>query len=475
MGRVASRYMLGLVAATGVVGLAVSPADGARPPNIVFVLADDLGWRDLACYGADLHETPHIDHLAARGLRFTQAYAAAPICSPTRASILTGKYPARLHMTIWYEGALRAPDPSKPLIPPPSEPNLPHAEVTLAERLRAAGYVTLHVGKWHLGDAAHYPETHGFDANIGGTFWGAPSTFFYPYAGYWSTTRQWRYVPHLELGRDGEYLTDRLTDEAIALVERVRDRPFFLHLAYHTVHTPIEAKDNAVDHFRRRIRPDMDHQNPVYAAMVQSLDENVGRLLEKIDALGIADETIVIFASDNGGYINRYRGDVVTSNAPLRSGKGSLYEGGIRVPWIVSWPGVTRPGRVCATPVSTIDVLPTVMDIAGVGSTPRPGTSVDGLSLVPVIASALGTLDRASLYFHYPHYYPTTTPVSAVRHGDMKLLYYFEDERMELYDLVQDPGEQNNLAERDPATAAELLARLRKWWHTVDARLPRAR
>lgn len=293
-------------------------------PNFVFILVDDLGWADLGCYGGDLHETPNIDRLAQQGMRFTDAYAAAPVCSPTRASIMTGKYPARLHMTIWYESSANPPQGRK-LVPPITQGNLPHAQVTIAEVLKQAGYFTAHVGKWHLGDAAHYPQTHGFDVNIGGTFWGAPYTFFYPYSG--SGTRwggEFRYVPHLEFGDEGEYLTDRLTDEAMRVMDETEGKPFFLNLCYHTVHTPIEGKRELVEHYRKKLRPDMNHRNCEYAAMVHSLDENIGRILGKIDELGIAEHTIVVFFSDNGGYINKYEGIVVTNNHPLRSGKGSL-------------------------------------------------------------------------------------------------------------------------------------------------------
>ncbi len=436
-------------------------------PNIVFILADDLGWADLGCHGADLHRTPHLDGLARRGVRFTNAYAAAPVCTPTRASVMTGKYPARLHMTVWFEASQRPPR-NRPLVPPVTVGNLAHGEVTHAEALSRAGYFTAHVGKWHLGDAAHYPETQGFDVNVGGTFWGAPSTFFYPYRGLWSNTDELRYVPGLEWGEKGEYLTDRLTDEAIRIVERVRDRPFFLSLWYHTVHTPIEAKAEVVDRYRKRLEPGLHHRNPTYAAMVDSLDENVGRLLARLDDLELSRRTLIVFTSDNGGYINRHRGMQVTSNHPLRSGKGSLWEGGIRVPLIVRWPGVTEPGGVCHEPVISNDFYPTLLEAVGVA----PAAPHDGVSLVPLLRDPNARLERDALYWHYPHYYPTTTPVSAVRAGRWKLLEFHESGELALHDLHEDPAEARNLADDMPERAQRLLGMLRDWRREVDAQMP---
>ena len=247
-------------------------------PNIVFVLADDLGWSDLACYGSKVHETPHFDRFARQCVRFTDAYAAAPVCSPTRASLMTGKCPARLHMTIWREAALEPPR-NFPLLPPVAVGNLPHAETTIARHLQAAGYLTALVGKWHLGDAEHYPETHGFDVNIGGTLWGGAEHLFLPLSG-GREYQEFRYVPHLEFGKPGEYLTDRLTDEALRVIDRAGDRPFFLYLAHHAVHTPIEAKAADVDHFVEEFAEKSIHRNAAYAAMVRSLDENFGRVID---------------------------------------------------------------------------------------------------------------------------------------------------------------------------------------------------
>ncbi len=293
-------------------------------PNIVLFLADDLGWSDLGCYGADLHETPHLDQLAQQGMRFTEAYAMS-VCSPSRAALLTGKHAARLHITIWAEGSRSGPKNRK-LLQGDSLHDLPHTEATLARRLHNAGYLTALVGKWHLGDADHYPETHGFDVNIGGTRWGAPQTFFWPYSGSGHFGSEFRFIPHLEFGQPGEYLTDRLTDEALRVIDRADGRPFFLYLAHHAPHTPIQAKADDIKYFEAKLRPGMHHQNAVYAAMVKSLDDSVGRVLEHLKKRRLEQNTIIVFTSDNGGFIGLDKGQTVpvTSNAPLRSGKGPL-------------------------------------------------------------------------------------------------------------------------------------------------------
>ena len=450
-------------------GLAPAQARPAqRPPNIVLILADDLGWSDLGVYGADLHETPQLDRFSETAIRFTQAYAASPVCTPTRASIMSGKHPARLRITIWREGA-ENPQTGRTLTPAPSLDHLPLEEVTLAETLKNAGYVTAHVGKWHLGRAEQYPENQGFDANIGGTLWGAPQTFFYPYSGD-RHFREPRYVPHLEGGAPGEYLTDRLTDEALRILERHRDQPLFLNLWYHSVHTPIEGKPELVQHYEAKMQPGLRHTNPEYAAMVASLDQNVGRVLAKLEELQLADDTIVVFTSDNGGFINEFEGRPVTNNDPLRSGKGSLYEGGVRVPLMLRVPGVTPAGAVSKQPVSSIDLYPTLLEAAGIADAPehRP----DGISLLPLLRDPTASLDRKALYFHYPHYYPTTTPVSAIRFEDWKLLEYYEDGRTELYDLSEDPGESRDVSAEAPERAADLKRRLHVWLEETGAQLP---
>ncbi len=445
----------------------------ARAPNLVFILADDLGWSDLACYGADLHETPNLDRLASQGIRFTQAYTMS-VCSPTRSGLLTGRHPARLHITTWRESSLnrdtdaaRAP---RPLLAPRSAFDLPHAETTLAEALKSVGFLNLHVGKWHLGDAGHAPETQGFDINIAGTHWGAPTTYFHPFAGPSGQAREHRYVPGLGLGKPGDYLTDRLTDEALKLIDAAGDRPFHLNLCYHNPHTPIEGKPALVERFARKLadRPDSRHRNTDYAAMIATLDENVGRVLDHLDRRRLADRTLVVFTSDNGGYTNEFRGRRVTDNTPLRSGKGSLYEGGIRVPLIVRLPGVTPPGSVCTEPVFCTDYFPTLAELAGAPS----ATATDGRSLVPLLRNPAEKLGRDALYFHFPHYYTTTTPVGAIRSGDWKLLEYFEDGRTELYDLRADPSETRNLATAEPDRVTTLRNRLVSWRREIGAQMP---
>ena len=455
----------------------VSHGETVKRPNVVLIVADDMGWTGPACYGSDLHETPNLDKLAAQGVRFTQAYSASPVCTPTRASIMTGKHPARLNMTVWHENAVsrQKSKGDEPLAAALSEPNLALEYVTPAEVMREAGYTTLHVGKWHLGDAMHYPETQGFDVNIGGTFFGAPKTYWYPYRGGRTGSRglrEYRYVPDLYFGEEGEYLTDRLTSEAIEVLERAGSQPFFLHLCYHSPHTPIEGKPDLVDYYRNKIREDMDHRNPTYAAMIHSLDINIGRVLDKLEELGVADNTIVIFISDNGGYDRIMDGERVTSNAPLRSGKGSLYEGGIRVPLIVRWPGVTPENTVCSEPVVSMDLYPTLLEALGLKGDTDHNRKLDGLSIVPLLRDPSGSLPRETLYWHYPHYYFNTTPVSSIRQGDWKLLEYFIDGHLELYNLKDDLGETIDLEARMPDITRDLHQRLRQWREDVNARLP---
>jgi len=448
-----------------------------RPPNILLITVDDLGWADLGCYGADLHETPNIDAFAKTGQTFTHAYAAAAICTPTRAALLTGKSPARLNMTIWREAATNSLFNQK-LIPPDVSANLPLEEITLAEALKTAGFVTAHLGKWHVGDGEHFPELQGFDINIGATVWGCPPTFFYPYRG--EIYRSFRFVPGLErsvhgqydLNREGEYLTDRLTDEAMSIMERFKEESFFINLSYYTVHTPIEGKKELVEYYQKKLASGMSHQNAIYAAMVHSLDENMGKLMHKLDELHLADHTVVIFTSDNGGFINEWEGQTVTANTPLRSGKGALYEGGIRVPTIIRWPRIPTPGATSDYPLTTQDFYPTLLEILDVKGDSSQLAAFDGMSLVPILKNPQADLKQRTLYWHYPHYYHTTTPVSAIRRGDWKLLEFLEDNRVELYNLTEDVGEENNLADENPSRTKELLELLKAWRQQVDAPMP---
>ncbi len=440
--------------------------------NVVLILVDDMGWTGVGCFGSDLHQTPHIDRLAKQSMKFTNAYAASPVCSPTRASIMTGISPAKLHMTIWHESAAHPPQNRK-VIPPVTKGSLDLDYTTLADVLHDAGYYTAHLGKWHLGTAGYYPENQGFDVNIGGTFWGCPSTFFFPYKGPFGRKKEMRYIPGLAGGTEGEYLTDRLTTEALKIMETHQDKPLFLNMWYYTVHTPIEGKPDLVKKYDGLVNPKADHHNANYAAMTETLDENVGRILQKIDDLGMTDNTVVIFTSDNGGYINGYREmDRVTGNAPLRSGKGSLYEGGVRVPLLIKWPGVTKPGSVSNEPVATCDFYPTLLEILGLPGDSTHNAKVEGMSLVPLLQETAMRLKRDSLYFHYPHYYPTTIPVSSIRSRDWKLLEYYEDGRLELYNLADDLSESNNLAKQNPKKVKQLQEDLHRWLKNNDAQIP---
>ena len=345
--------------------------------------------------------------------------------------------------------------------------------------MRDAGYSTAHVGKWHLGTADAYPEAHGFDRNVGGTHWGAPQTFFHPFRGN-HYFKEWRYVPDLEPSSPGDYLTDRLTDKAIEyLAERSHEptHPFFLNLCYYSVHTPIEAPGELVEKYQNKLQKTLPahHRNAHYAAMVERLDTNVGRVISKLDSLKLSDRTIVLFVSDNGGFIGGSRlqgGQTVTSNAPLRSGKGSCYEGGLRIPLIVRAPNLPR-GRECSAPVVTTDFLPTLLDCAGMAD--RIPADIDGLSLLPLLKTPEATSPRRDLYFHYPHYYPTTTPVSAIRYDNWKLLHFYENSRVELYDLTEDPSETYDRSETHAEVAGKLQGKLDAWLKATNAQLPKER
>ncbi len=444
-------------------------------PNIILILADDMGWTGPSCYGSDLHLTPNIDKLAASGVRFTKAYSASPVCSPTRASIMTGRYPARQHITIWMEAAKK--QGNRKLLEPLAEDRLAQSATTIAEVLSDAGYYCAHVGKWHLGDANDYPETHGFDINIAGTHWGAPQTFFYPYTGSGTFGKEFRYVPDLEPGgKSGDYLTDRLTDKALDLIDRFAGkRPLFLNLSYHTVHTPIEGKPELTAAWKSKLKPGLTHKNADYAAMVQSLDENVGRVLARIEEKGIADNTIVVFFSDNGGFIGKQRNSklAVTDNSPLRSGKGSLYEGGVRIPFIVKWPGHTPEGAITDEAVFTCDIYPTILKMTGLSGDAEHNKILDGVDLTPLLENPNFKLLERTLYFHYPHYYPTTSPASSLLEDNWKLIEYYDDtQAIELYNLADDIGENTNLAEKNPKTTKRLQQKLHKWLDAVNAQRP---
>ena len=432
-----------------------------RPPNFVLIYADDLGWADLGAYGSTFHRTPNLDRLAARGVKFTDAYAAAPVCSPSRAALLTGKHPARLRLTDWLPG--RPDRPDQRLSRPAIRPALPLAEVTLAKLLGAAGYATAHIGKWHLGGEGFGPREQGFDLNIAGDHRGTPVSYFYPYR------RDSETMPGLDEGREGEYLTDRLTLEAEKFIERNRERPFFLYLPHYAVHIPMRAKPEVVERYRAQASPGRPQHNPVYAAMLDSLDEGVGRVLMKLEELGLRENTIVIFTSDNGGlHVEEGPNTPATSNRPLREGKGYLYEGGIRVPLIMDWPGGGWRKGVSRAPVTGADLFATAYELAGLGR----ARETDGASLLPLLRRRLGSARRPALFWHYPHYSNQGgRPGGAVREGDYKLIEFFEDGRLELYDLRRDPGETRDLAARMPAKAKALRAKLSRWRESVGAQM----
>ncbi|MFZ4984187.1 MAG: sulfatase [Blastocatellia bacterium] len=439
-----------------------------RPPNIVLVLIDDYGWADSGCYGSTYHQTPNIDALAGRGVRFTSAYAASPVCSPTRAAIMTGRHPARLHLTDWLPG--RQDLPAQKLARPVIRQELPLEEVTLAEVLREAGYATGHIGKWHLGGPGFEPEKQGFDLNIGGDHTGTPLSYFAPFQ------RDGRFMPGLEKAQVGEYLTDRLTAEAERFMEAHREEPFFLYFPHYSVHIPMKARAELVAKYMARPRPAKGQNNPVYAAMIESMDQSVGRLTRKLDELGLGDETLFIFTADNGGLSVKEGPETpATDNAPLRAGKGYLYEGGIRVPLIISWPERIRPGVVEDRSVSSMDLFATAVEAAG----QRNRTGIDGESLLPLLTRR-GRWKRDTLYWHYPHYSNQSVnagevdqPGAAVRQGDYKLIEFYQDGHLELYDLRNDPHERNDLARRRPAVAARLQRRLAAWRRSVQAQMMR--
>ena len=430
-------------------------ADAAPPakPNFVFFLIDDLGQTDLSCYGSKLYETPNIDRLARRGMRFTDAYAACCVCSPTRAAVMTGKYPARLHITDWIAGHAR---PFAKLQVPDWTKFLPHEEVTLAEALQPAGYASGIFGKWHLGGDAYKPETQGFAVNLGGDHRGQPPSYFSPYG-----------IPSIPDGPKGEYLTDRLADEAEKFLDAQRDKPFFLYFPHYAVHTPIQAKPEMTAKYRAKVEGGGtgEQKNAAYAAMIESVDQSVGRLLKKLDDLKIADRTYVIFTSDNGGLIP------VTHNAPLRAGKGSPWEGGTRVAAIVAGPGI-EASTTCAVPIISVDYYPTLLALAGAPGDAKHNAAVDGESLVPLLKQT-GGLKRNAIYWHYPHYHPGgATPYGAVREGDFKLIEFYEDGHVELYNLKDDVGEQNDLSAKLPEKTAQLKQRLSAWRQNVGAQMP---
>jgi arylsulfatase A-like enzyme len=452
-------------------GSALAAAAGRKKLNFVFFLVDDLGWKDLTCQGSTFYDTPNVDRLAAGGMRFTDAYAACPVCSPTRASIMAGKYPARVGITNYIPGRR----PGR-LLDADYLHYLPLEEVTLAEALKAAGYATFFAGKWHLGSEAYWPEHQGFDVNKGGTERGGPyggKKYFSPYGN-----------PRLEDGPPGEHLPDRLASETARFIEANRDRPFLAYLSFYSVHTPLMARQDLQAKYQKRKQDrSLEDQwgqegqrkvrqvqcHAVYAGMVEAMDQAVGKVLDTLDRLHLAADTAVFFMSDNGG-LSTSEGHP-TSNLPLRAGKGWLYEGGVREPMIIRWPGVAKGGGTCHEPVTSTDFYPTILDMAGLPL--RPQQHCDGLSLVPLLKRT-GKLQREAIYWHYPHYgNQGGSPGGAVRAGDWKLIEFYEDMHVELYNLKDDIGEKNDLAARMPDKADQLRKMLHDWRRAVGAKMPK--
>lgn len=456
-----SALLFGLAAALPVRAATVSAPPAAPRPNIVFFLADDLGYMDIGANNPKtFYETPSVDALARRGMRFTRGYAACPVCSPTRASIMTGKFPVRTGITDYIPGMRNA-----KLRSAPNAKRLDLAEVTVAEALREAGYRTFFAGKWHLGDRPFGPEAQGFEGPLSGD-----RQFYYPETG----------LPAPDPKADPK-TTDRIANEAVRFIREHRDEPFFAYVPFLAVHIPVGARPDLVEKFERkraqappeawgaerRSKVRLVQNHAAYAAMLEQMDQAVGRVMDAVETEGLSGRTIVVFTSDNGGLATAEGHP--TANLPLRAGKGWLYEGGIRVAFIVSAPGVTRPGSVCDTPVLSTDFYPTLLELAGLP--PHPGQHRDGVSLVPLLKGR--RLDRGPLYWHYPHYgNQGGAPAGAVMEGRWKLIEWYEDNRCELFDLRRDVREQRDLAAKQPRRVEDLRARLHAFRRDTGALMP---
>jgi arylsulfatase A len=456
------------LAALAVVAALHTGVARAAPPHVLLIVADDLGWMDLRCQGNERLNTPRLDALAKQGVRFTDAYASAPVCSPTRGALITGRSPARLHITQHGKDGPAFWPRDRKLQPPAAEHVLPLKTVTLATRLKGAGYATGFFGKWHLsGDdnskdpaaegPAFWPEHRGFDVNVGGCGLGGPPTYFDPYR-----------IPAIKPRKKGDYLEDRLADEAVSFVRDNHKKPMFVCLWTYNVHYPFEAPEDLIAKYKGKEGPGL--KNATYGAQVEATDRAIGKVLDEIDRLGVAENTLVIFTSDNGGW------DGATDNRPLRSGKGDLYEGGLRVPLIVRWPGVVAPGKPVTpgttndTPVISTDLSATILDAADVKL--GRNETLDGVSLRPLLQGK--KLDREFLFFHYPHYawHKANRPGGAVRSGQYKLIRRYDDNSLELFDLSGDVGEKQNLAPQKPELAAKLDGQLGRWLKDTAAQMP---
>lgn len=456
-----SRYKLNLLVFSFILVHFSSLAE--KPLNVVFFLIDDLGWMDIGANGSNYYKTPHIDQLAKEGVRFTNGYAACNVCSPTRAAIMAGKYPARLLLTQWLPSGRWDAKKNK-LQEARYLSNLPLEEFTVAEALREGGYKTAFMGKWHLGPLPYYyPEHQGFDINVAGRDYGAPGSYWYPFEGSWR-------IPTTDLkvfkespieGKEGDYLTDRLMEEGDKFIREHSEKPFFLMMSLYAVHSPLQGKPEKVALYEK-VPKEQRQGDPRYAAMVETVDDGVGRLMTALRDKEIEENTLVIFTSDNGGMSK------ATDNSPLRANKGSNYEGGLRVPVIVKWPGVTEPGSISDEPVISTDFYPTILGATGLPK--RPLQHVDGVDLSSVLKGR-SRIDRQSLFWHYPHYnqHPQSFPATVIRKGHWKLIEILDTGELELYNLALDVGEQNNLADVHSGLAQSLLAEMRAWRAEVNA------
>ena len=458
------KFRFGLGCLVALVGIgSLTAAD--RPPNVVFILADDLGWTDLGCQGSKYYETPNLDRMAKEGLRFTSGYTCGPNCQPTRAALMSGQYGPRTG--VYTVGAITRFDTSgRPLVPVENVTQLPLETVTIADAMKKAGYATALFGKWHLGQQGkHHPSARGFDEAI--TSAGKHFDF---------ATQ-----PKVDYPK-GVYLADWLTDRSLAFIEKNRARPFFLCLHHFGVHSPHQAKPEKIATFKGK-SPAGGHRDPTYAAMIASVDESVGRVRQKLDELKLSENTLVIFTSDNGGVGGYVEAGVktkegITSNAPLHGGKGMLYEGGVRVPWIACWPGTIKPGTTCDEPIISVDLFPTLLHVAG--ARPAETQILDGVSIKPLLQGAESP-DRRAIYWHFPGYLGAgkgnwrTTPAGAVRAGDWKLIEFFETGQARLFNLKDDPGEKTDLAAKMPEKTKELRDLLAAWRTHVKAPMPKKR
>ena len=461
------RLIIKTAAAAAGCYVAASAAAERQRPNILLIIADDLGWMDLGCQGSTFYKTPNIDRLAAEGMRFTDAYAHST-CSPTRAAIMTGKSAVRLHLTnplgendpVPKSPAERGKDwPWNRYVTPLNVQGLPLEEITVAERLKAAGYDTAIFGKWHLGGKGFEPEKQGFDVNVGAGHYAHPKTYFSPY----------KMNDVLSDGPAGEYLTDRLTDEAVRYISTPRKNPFFVYMAHYAPHTPIQGKPDKTQKYEKAVVPGNPHFNAEYAAMIESLDESVGRLMDALKTSGQDGNTLVFFVSDNGGVISTFGGNErITSNLPLRSGKGTLWEGGVRVPMIARWPGVIPASAFCDVPVTCEDFYPTFCEAAGVPVRTGAETEFDGESLLTLLQNPSAALRRDILCRLYPHYNQFTDACSSIRKGDLKLLRFYGGP-VRLFDLRKDPGESNDISAGFPELVSGLSAQMDAWLKRVGA------